>query len=38
MYKDFLKTPGSIVNVSYLQNAVRTVFKRLTFSAVSLQP
>ena len=28
MYKDFLETPRSIVNVSYLQNAVTTVFKR----------
>ena len=28
IYKDFLETPGNIVNVSYLQNTVRAVFKR----------
>ena len=27
-YKDFLKTPGNIFNISCLQNAIRAVFKR----------
>ena len=27
IYKDFLETPGNVGNVSYLQNAVRALFK-----------
>ena len=27
-YKDFLKTPENIFNISCLQNAIRAVFKR----------